>query len=178
MKKIFIIVTLLFSLNNFAQKTFEVYNFTGQTVKLWDIITKPYSTATYPEFHSKPFLAVTIPPGGSYTMVNTANVFKFPFQSPSSIPYINKWERLNSASSVTSMTSPVAWSLGTATSQIFKSIIFEVGTSWNNFTTTPPVPIISYSAPTYTNPTSPGWQLDYECSNPVPNVWYYTIVIY
>lgn len=177
MKKIFIIVTLLFSLNNFAQKTFEVYNFTGQTVKLWDIITKPNSTATYPEFHSKPFLAVTIPPGGSYTMVNTANVFKFPFQSPSSIPYINKWERLNSASSVTSMTSPVAWSLGTATSQIFKSIIFEVGTSWNNFTTTPPVPIIPYSAPTFNGPGL-AWQLDYTCDNPVPNVWYYTIVIY
>ena len=101
MKKILIIATLLFSLNNFAQKTFEVYNFTGQTVKLWDIITKPNSLSTYPEFHSKPYGAVTIPPGGSYTLVNTTNVFKFPFQSPTSIPYINKWERLNSASSTT-----------------------------------------------------------------------------
>lgn len=174
MKKIFIIVTLLFSLNNFAQKTFEVYNFTGQTVKLWDIITKPNSSAIYPEFHSKPYGAVTIPPGGSYTLVNTANIYKFPFQSPTSIPYINKWERLNSASSVTPLTSPVAWSLGSSNSQVFKSIIFEVGTSWNNLT----VPIGTISiAPAVTEPGL-AWQMDYDCSNPAPNVWYYTIVIY
>lgn len=179
MKKIIIIATLLFSLNNFAQKTFEVYNFTGQTVKLWDIITKPNSAAIYPEFHSKPYWAVTIPPGGSYTLVNTANVFKFPFQSPTSIPYINIWERLNSASSVTPLTSPIAWSLGAANTQVFKSTIFEVGTSWNNLT----VPIGSISLSDALNTAvSLGWQIDYDCVQPdpigQPNVWYYTIVIY
>lgn len=177
MKKIIIIATLLFSLNNFAQKTFEVYNFTGQTVKLWDIISKPNSAAIFPEFHSKPYGAVTIPPGGSYTLVNTANVFKFPYQSPTSIPYINKWERLNSASSVTPMTSPVAWSLGSSNTQVFKSTIFEVGTSWNNLTV--PIGLQSISNAI---PTSVGWQLDYDCSQPdplgQPNLWYYTIVIY
>ncbi|WP_329804652.1 hypothetical protein [Flavobacterium facile] len=175
MKKLIIVATLLFSLQNFAQKTFEVYNYTGQTVKLWDIITKPNSSATYPEFHSKPYGAVTIPPGGSYTLVNTANVFKFPFQSPTSIPYINNWERLNSASSVTPLASTVSWSLGSSNAQVFKSIIFEVGTSWNNLT----VPIGTQTIPSAV--TGSGWQLDYDCYQPdpaQPNLWYYTIVIY
>jgi hypothetical protein len=158
-------------LQNFAQKTFEVYNFTGQTVKLWDIITKPNSSATYPEFHSKPFWSITIPPGGSYVLVNTANIYRFPFHSPSSSPYINTWERLNSPTSSTILSSSVAWSLGN--SQVFTSLIFEVGTSWNNLT----VPI------GLTNQTllGSGWQADYDASQPdplQPNLWFYTIVIY
>lgn len=176
MKKLIIVATLLFSLQNFAQKTFEVYNFTGQTVKLWDIITKPNSAAIYPEFHSKPYLAVTIPPGGSYTLENTANIFKFPFQSPTSAPYINRWARLNTVSSSTPLTSPVAWSLGSSNTQVFKSLIFEVGTSWNNLTV--PIGLQSISNAI---PTSTGWQLDYDCVQPDPanlNRWYYTIVIY
>jgi hypothetical protein len=175
MKKLIIVATLLFSLQNFAQKTFEVYNFTGQTVKLWDIITKPNTTAIYPEFHSKPYGAVTILPGESYTLVNTANVFKFPFQSPTSIPYINNWERLNSATSTTLLASPVAWSIGSSNTQVFKSIIFEVGTSWNNLT----VPIGPQTIPNAV--TGSGWQLDYDCIQPdpaQPNLWLYTIVIY
>ncbi len=177
MKKIIFIATLFFSLQNYAQKTFEIYNLTGQTVKLWDIITKPNSSATYPEFHSKPFRSITILPGGSFTLENTSNIFKFPFESPASIPYISDWERLNSASSSTALTSPVAWSLSASNSQVFTSLIFEVGTSWNNFTTLPPVPIVQYSAPTYSSLSST-WNLDYDCTNPSPNVWHYTIIIY
>lgn len=178
MKKIIFIAILFFSLQNYDQKTFEVYNLTGQTVKLWDIITKPNSSATYPEFHSRPFWSVTIPPGGYYALENTSNIFKFPFESPASIPYISNWERLNSSSSTTAFTSPVAWSLSTSNSQVFTSLIFEVGTSWNNFTTIPPVPIVAYSAPTYSSLSGSSWILDYDCTNPSPNVWHYTIVIY
>lgn len=169
MKKIILIVALLVGLQNFAQKTFEIYNFTGQTVEIASIITK--GTSTYPEFHSKPFGLISIPPGGSFTLENTSNVFRFPFESPTSIPYIDKWERLNSPSSGMVLTSPIAWSFGN--SQVFHRMLFYVGSSYNNL---PAVPTgVTTVAPAV---TGAGWQLDYDCSNPAPNVWFYTIVIY
>lgn len=170
MKKFILAAMLLFGLQGFAQKTFEVYNFTTQTVQLADIITRAGSV--YPEYHSKPFGLVSIPPGGSYTLVNTANVFRFPFQSPTSAPYINKWERLNSAAGPgTIQTSPVAWTFGN--SQVFNRMMYYVGTSYNG-TPTAPLGVASFS-PWF---TGSGWQLDYDCSNPAPNVWFYTLVIY
>jgi hypothetical protein len=167
MKKIIIVAILLFSLQNFAQKTFVVYNFTGQTVQLADIITKPSGAAIYPEFHSKPFGLISIPPGGSYTLENTANVYRFPFYSPTSAPYINKWERLNSSSSVTPLTSPVAWPLGS--SQIFTRMLFYVGNEYRLIT----APTLGSGTVTGT-----GWTADYVEDNPAPNVYLYTIVVY
>ncbi|MGL5892195.1 MAG: hypothetical protein ACRC3B_20035, partial [Bacteroidia bacterium] len=90
MKKIILAAALLIGLQSFAQKTYEVYNFTTQTVQLADIMTRT-AAGNYPEYHSKPFGLISIPPGGSYTLVNTTNIFRFPFQSPSSIPYVNVW---------------------------------------------------------------------------------------
>ena len=167
MKKIYFIVVLFFSLQNYAQKTFEVYNFTGQTVTLYDIITNT-SSGGYPEYHSKPFGGVPIPPGESYTLENTANIFRFPFHSPASVPYIDIWERLDSATSSTTtiVSSNVAWVLGN--NQVFKSLIFSVGSSWNNLTPTGPNATIIGS----------GWTLDYSHTVPATNTAFYTIVIY
>src|SRR4051812_15775352 len=98
MKKIFLLAMLLCGLQNFAQKTFEVYNFTAYTVKLADVITKPAGATVYPEFHSKPSGLISIPPGGSYTLQNTANLYRFPLYSLTSIPVIPSWEKLSSTS--------------------------------------------------------------------------------
>ena len=67
MKKLILLALLLGGLPTFAQKTFEVYNYTAYTVQLADIATK-VATGTYPEFHSKPSGLISIPPGGSYTL--------------------------------------------------------------------------------------------------------------
>ena len=163
MKKIILIALFLYSLQNFAQKTFEVYNFSGQTIKLADIITKP-TASTYPEYHSKPAL-ITIPPGGSFTLENTSNVYRFPFYVTGNP--IATWQRLNSPSSTTFVPSTAAWTLGI--SQVFSNLKFfdglnilrEVG--------------VSNPAPAT---FSSGITAEYSQDNPAPNVWYYTIVIY
>jgi len=166
MKKLILLALLLGGLPTFAQKTFEVYNYTAYTVQLADIATK-VATGTYPEFHSKPSGLISIPPGGSYTLVNTANLYRFPFLSPSSSPTIPTWERLNSASPPTTyLPSATAWPLGT--SQVFKELFFFVGGAYQNISvTSPSLPL-----------QSGGWQADYVEDNPAPNVWFYTIVIY
>jgi hypothetical protein len=166
MKNLLYITILFFSLQSFAQKTFEVYNYTSQTVKIADIVTKSPSS-TYPEFHSKPFGLISIPPGGSYTLVNTANPYRFPFHSPTSSPYITNWERLNSPSSSTPMGSMAAWTLGS--SQVFERMHFYVG---NDYT--------SISTPSGSSASGPGWTAFYdEFIDPVnPNIILYTIVIF
>jgi hypothetical protein len=171
MKKLFLLAALLLGIQGFSQKTYEVYNLTTQTVGLADIITRT-NTSGYPEYHSKPFGVVNIPPGGSYILQNTSNVFRFPFESPTSVPYINKWERAASASGpYTIQTSPAAWFLGN--SQVFYRMMFYVGSSYNSMPAVPPgvTTLASWVV-------GSGWQLDYDCSNPAPNVWNYTIVIY
>jgi hypothetical protein len=167
MKKFLLLALLFGGLHTFAQKTFEVYNYTAQTVQLADIATKVFGAALYPEFHSKPSgLIVSIPPGGSYILYNASNIYRFPYVSPASSPTIPTWERLNSASSSTYLASAVAYPLGT--SQVFKELFFFVGGAYNNISVTSP-----------TLPLQPGgWQADYIEDNPAPNVWFYTIVIY
>ncbi|MGL5890753.1 MAG: hypothetical protein ACRC3B_12750, partial [Bacteroidia bacterium] len=86
--------------------------------------------------------------------------------------YVNVWERLNSAAGPgTIQASPVAWTFGN--SQVFYRMMFYVGTSYNGM---PAVPSGVTTLPSWV--TGGGWQLDYDCSNPAPNVWFYTIVIY
>lgn len=166
MKKIFFFAMLLCGLQSFAQKTFEVYNFTAYTVQMADIATKPAGATTYPEFHSKPSGLVSIPPGGSYTLVNTSQIYRFPLYSPSSSPFIPTWERLTSPTPGTNMSSIAAWPL--ATSQVFKQLFFYVGSDYNS------ISVVSPTVPLQPN----GWQADYVEDNPAPNVWFYTIVIY
>jgi hypothetical protein len=173
MKKLIIIATLLFSLQNFAQKRLEIYNFTGQTVQLADIITKPNTSATYPEYHSKPNGLITIAPGGEYILENTTtpvNTLRFPFLSTAN--YLPIWERANSASSTTIQASNVAWPLGNA--QVFTRMLFYVGSSYNLL---PTVPISTASYSISPAVLGSGWQADYDFYI-LGSVQIYTIVIY
>lgn len=171
MKKIIFIATLLISLQNYAQKRLEIYNYTGQTVKLADIITKPNTAAIYPEYHSKPNGLLTIAPGGSYILENTTapiNTVRFPFLSTAN--FLPNWERLNSASASVIQPSNVAWSLGNA--QVFTRMLFYVGSSYNLLPTVP-------TGATSVSPavTGSGWQADYDCYIS-GTTQIYTIVIY
>lgn len=173
MKKIIIIAILFFSLQNFGQKRFEVYNFTGQTVKLADIITKPNTSATYPEYHSKPNGLITIAPGGSYILENTTapvNTLRFPFLSTAN--FLPNWERLNSATNSVIQASNVAWPFGNA--QVFTRMLFYVGSSYNLL---PSVPISSTSYSISPAVSGSGWQADYDFYI-AGTQQIYTIVIY
>lgn len=169
MKKLFSII-ILFSLHVYPQKTFEVYNFTTQTVRLLDIVTNV--SGVYPEFHSKAN-PVTIPPGGSYTLSNAADLTRFPFHSPSSSPYIPTWERLDpyippAAPVSTIMRSNNAWLMGS--NQVFDRMGFSVGNSGNLINTTN----------TSTSPvTGPGYTAEYSVfiAPPLFTDIIYTIVI-
>lgn len=86
MKQLFALAMLLGSLHSFAQKTFEIYNYTGYTIDVADIITKPSGAAIYPEIHSKPHGLFSIPPGGSFILENTSHVYRFPYNSTVSSP--------------------------------------------------------------------------------------------
>lgn len=168
MKKLLLIAIALLGLHGFAQKTFEVYNFTPVTINLYDIITN--ASGVNPEFHSKA-TPVPVPAGGSYTLVNTANIFRFPFQSPSSSPYIPTWERVNPPAPTAVLASPAAWVLGNA--QVFDRMAFgEPGASFSYVSVA--TPTVSWPGPGYT------WTAIYSVFvNPSnPNDITYTIVIF
>ena len=168
MKKIIMIAFLLFSINNYAQKYFEVYNLSTQTIKLADIITR--AGTALPEYHSKPFGTITIPPGGTYILQNTSNVFRFPFNSPTSVPFVNVWERLNANGTITfNLASNTAWIAGN--SQVFYNLKFFDGA---NILREAGIPNLSSLPLTI----SGGSEVDYAPSNPALNVFYYTIIIY
>ena len=98
---------MIIGFQGYSQKTFEIYNFSSQTITLIDVVTR--AGTSYPEFHSKPYGPITIAPGDSYILENTSQVFRFPFNSPASVPYITTWERLNSpTASATSVSSNTA----------------------------------------------------------------------
>ncbi len=121
MKKILLIVLLLTAMQNYAQKTFEVYNYTGTTIQIFNIVTNPGGTS-YPEYHSKPSGSIPVASGSSFTLYNAANVYRFPFNAS---PLIPTWHRLNSISSSVTLPASAAWIAGN--SQVFKSMMFFVG---------------------------------------------------
>lgn len=158
MKKLLFIL-LLYSLHGYTQKIFEVYNFSTQTVQIVDIVTN--ASGTYPEFHSKSFAIITLAPGDSYILQNTSNPFRFPFDSPTSSPYIANWERLDSPTSSTVMTSFNAWLIGS--NQDFDRMLFALGgTGYSIGTTNPSL-------------TGSGWNAIYQ---PSSNPTTYTIVFF
>lgn len=163
MKKLLFLI-VLFSLQGYGQKTFEVYNYTSFTFELYNIITD--ASGNYPEFHSKG-TTVSVPPGGTYTLVNPANVLRFPFHSPSSVPYIGSWIRMNPPSNGVIMTSIAAWTLGNP--QVFSRMDFgSPGAGGGVISTTTPVV------------NGPSWIAIYDMYvNPTnPNIINYTIVIF
>ena len=106
-----------------AQKTFKLYNLTGSTVIIDDLVTSASTDGSYPQFHSKPNEPVNIAPG-SYTLTTT-NLTRFPFYSPTSIPTINFWERKTSETTSSNIPSTVAFPLGG--NQVFYWIQVRIG---------------------------------------------------
>ncbi|WP_395061932.1 hypothetical protein [Flavobacterium sp.] len=124
MKKIILIALLGCGMQLQAQKTFKLFNLTANTVTIDNLVTNTGVAGAYPRFNSKPNGPVTIPPFGSYTLT-TANLTRFPFYSPTSMPTINSWERATSATSSTVISSTVAFPLGNA--QVFYWIQLRIG---------------------------------------------------
>lgn len=172
MKKIIYIAILLISLQNYAQKRLEIYNFTGQTVQIADIITKTNTTAIYPEYHSKPNGLLTVSPGGTYVLENTTapiDPIKFPFISTAdNLPY---WEKVTSASASIIQPNNVAYASG-GNANVFTRMLFYVGSSYNLLPTVP-------TGATSISPavSGSGWQADYDCYIS-GTTQIYTIVIY
>ena len=171
MKKITFFLVLFLSLQGFSQKTFEVYNFSGQTINLGDIITRAISGTSFvlPEYHSKPFGNITIAPGGSYVLENTSYPLRFPFNSPASVPYISIWERNNTNGTTSMLASNSAWALGN--SQVFFNLKFFDGANiLREVGETNPTPA----------PFSTGITAEYSYyQDPVnTNIKIYTVVIY
>lgn len=172
MKKFYYIAILFIGFLSFGQKTFEIYNFSSYPIDIAEIMTKPNSSATYPTFSSKSYgMIPLLNPGDYYVLENTSNTFRFPFESPSSTPYITTWDRANSSNSVTAFPSNQAWIQGN--NQVFYSLgLYDAAGYYSG---TVPVGTVTY-IPSWI--THPDWVADYECSNPATNVWIYTIIIY
>lgn len=117
-------ILILFGLQGYGQKTLEIYNFSTQSVRIYDIVTS--ASGSYPEFHSYPSGLIIVPPSGSYTLVNTSSVNLFPLYSPSSSQYIHAWYRLDSPTSSTTMSSPAAYLL--SSNQFFDKMVFAIDT--------------------------------------------------
>lgn len=120
MKKLLYLI-ILFSIQSYSQKVFKVHNLTNFTFEIDDITTD--ASGVYPQFRSKG-TTVSIPPGSTYVLVNPANLTRFPFESPSSSPYIASWTRINPPNASNVFASNVAWLFGGP--QVFKNMTFGV----------------------------------------------------
>jgi len=130
MKKIFFLAIGLIALQGFAQKTVYYFNYSSYTLSIGDIRTireiPPVAPSTSPTYDYPLFLNssaqrggsfITVNPGDSYVLENTANPNKFPFVSIGNTPQLNTWKRESTATSSTNVSSTVAFT--TATSQVF-----------------------------------------------------------
>ena len=167
-----------------AQKKLIIYNYSVNTITISNIFTKKSnntsSVFTYPYFMTQP--NIVIPANtGTYTLVNTANVNRFPLNSPSSIPYINNWFNVTSATTSTNLTSLAAWNTFSNFQQVFNFVKFYVisntgvGLGGGNIGE---LPFGSVSLSGYLN----SWNCIYEkiFPDPInqPNLVEYTIVFY
>ncbi len=125
MKKIVLLALLVCGMQIQAQKTFKLINLTASSVIIEDLQTSNTTSGAYPRFATKPFGFITVPPFGTYTLVNTGSTTRFPFNSPSSSPVITTWERASSATSSTLVTSFGAWFVGDT--QVFYKIKVTLG---------------------------------------------------
>ncbi|WP_298150063.1 hypothetical protein [Flavobacterium sp.] len=150
MRKLILIALLICGAQMQAQKTFKLFNLTGNTVIIDDLVTNTGTANAFPQFHSKPNGPVSIPPFGTYTLTTT-NATRFPFFSPTSTPTINSWERATSATSSSVISSTVAFPLGTA--QVFYWIQVRIGATTKQ---------VGFSGSGYpTTLTSSGWTASY-----------------
>ena len=177
MKKIIFFLFALFSIGGYSQKTLEIYNYSAtKSLSISIIITKP-QTGIYPWFGSVTPSIITIPPGGQYVLQNNANLYRFPFYSPTSSPLITNWRKVVQSTggngSFTNVTSQVAWPLGTT--QFFNNISFTVNNGLQGGNTVgEPIGSVTSSI---TN-TTYNWAIDYVPSYVTSTLIFNTIVFY
>ncbi len=125
------IVLCLAGTIGYSQKVFYFYNFSSYNVEIGGVVTMPDPATiggTYPFYDSSVSSLITVPAGtGVYTLENTTNIYRFPFHSPASSPYITDWYRMTAPFTSTIVPSNAAWVLGA--DQVFHYVKFQVGTS-------------------------------------------------
>jgi hypothetical protein len=167
MKKLLTLI-ILFAINGYGQKSLEIYNTTTLPVRINDIVTNV--SGSYPEYHSKPAwgLITVAPVTGSYILTNSLDLYRFPFHSPTSSPYLSNWDRINSATSTTTgIPSTTAWTFGAP--QVFDSLLFTIG--GNDYK-------VSVSNPLITGPGG-SWTALYDYyDDPFSDIIIYTVLFY
>jgi hypothetical protein len=140
MKKIFLVLLLICGMQIQAQKTFKVINLTAYPVSLNDIITRTAITYLLPECHSKPNGVATIAPFGTFTLLNTTNLTRFPFYTTPAV--ISLWERITTTSPGPVIPSLQAWIAGGT--QVFYGLNFTYrGSIYNIGATSPYVTFVN-----------------------------------
>ncbi len=115
----------------YSQKAFYFYNFSSYNVEIGGVVTMPDPATiggTYPFYDSSVSSLITVPAGtGVYTLENNTNIYRFPFNSPASSPYIADWYRITGPFTLAIVPSNAAWVLGA--DQVFHYVKFQVGTT-------------------------------------------------
>ncbi len=144
MKKLFTIAVFLMVWSSYSQtptKTRNLYinNQSSFGMDIGEIKSKPTS-GTYPFYISKytvngVLTNIHLNPGQSLNLVSpyaSTVVARFPFYSPTSVPYINLWNKTASATSSSLLTSSTMNTALIANAQIFDYMKFQVGTNGDN----------------------------------------------
>ena len=126
MKKIILLLAFFLSITTFAQKTVYIFNFSSYNVQVGEIQSKS-ATAEYPRFRTNYSGGnINVPSGTTYTLENP-NATYFPFYSPTSVPYINAWQRQFTAGATWANFLSTNLNNALALPQRFNFIKFQVG---------------------------------------------------
>lgn len=138
MKKLFLAGLLFCSLIGKAQTSVIIVNDSDFTFFMGTLETKPANydsnipSTGFPRLASSDVYSFYLLPGESYVLENTANLTRFPFNSPASTPFIANWYRYASLGAAgTLATSNGAW-LAYGNSQFFHFIKSGVYNSVGN----------------------------------------------
>jgi len=127
MKKIILLLAFFLSITTFAQKTVYIFNFSSYNVQVGEIQTRSTATSSYPRFRTNYSGGIiNVPSGTTYTLENP-NVPYFPFYSPTSVPYINAWQRQFTAGATWANFLSTNLNNALAAPQVFHFIKFQVG---------------------------------------------------
>lgn len=127
MKKIILIFAFFLSISSFAQKTVYIFNFSSYNVEVGEIQTRSTAASTYPRFRTNYSGGIiNVPSGTTYTLENP-NATYFPFYSPTSVPYIDAWQRHFTAGATWANFLSTNLNNALAAPQEFNYIKFQVG---------------------------------------------------
>lgn len=120
MKKLISILFVLSTSICFSQKSQKISNFSSYDFRIDNIYTK--GTGWTGSVIPSPITALEY--GDYFILQNSASVYKFPFHSPSSSPYITYWRWIGLEPEPLTLHSSDAWDLGEAADQVFDYISF------------------------------------------------------